>query len=365
MTYLVIDVFFSDPSDPSVYKKDIPEDIEDLGISDPGENENKKSQWRHGRKRARKEDMEEVLKIEDEMLQQRGIHVLRVVNDTQDLEETKEEEERASGRAANGVSRIRRDVYQVVVRERELRARGDRPKKKQRVDSSSANSHHVERDNTPKGGQFDASEIGSIDDIELVPSTSSGENIFDNSSLILSSPDLMERDEISDKARRSVRTVSIAVPLTGLLKAHQVEGIRFMWKNCFSDLAFVDASANDSDSVGGCILAHVSLFDQPFPRYFLVAYKLLSFPLNFFLLSSEHGTWQEPNLCFIAACSSESPKLGIKCFKRTTPRSRFCSHEEFAPDPNCSPYCSHQRSVPLGGRIRQLDGSVVAVHHGV
>ena len=80
--------------------------------------------------------MQDALEIEDEMLQQRDIQVLRVVDDTEDVEEVKEEEVLTSGRANDGASRIRRDGYQLIVRqkaERARRTRTERPKKRHRA----------------------------------------------------------------------------------------------------------------------------------------------------------------------------------------------------------------------------------------
>ena len=243
---------------------DIPEQVEDLDILDPGENENKKSQWRHGRRRANKEDMEEALHVEDEMLKQHHIQVMRVVNDAEDLEETKHEEEVASGRAADGVSRIRRDVFQVV-RQRAARARKprlERPVKRRRVSSASANSCGAEEMDTcsVEDDHSDFKDLHSVHTIEGTPSPQSGncESLFDDSPVVLCSPDLVARDEASDIPPGMIRTISIAKPLAGVLKPHQIDGANFIWKNTFSDLAFTNPPANVMQSVGGCILAHVS-----------------------------------------------------------------------------------------------------------
>lgn len=232
----------ADPSDPFIYKKDIPEDVEDLGSSDSIVTPPmKKSQWRHNKRRATEEDLQEALHHEEEMMQQRNIAVSRIVNDNEDIEETKEEEELASGRAADGTSRIRRDVYQVVMSQREQRSR---PTKRRRVSPPSSTRPGIR---ATRNDQMDRNEINSDDDGHQQPA-STGDGVFGNSSVVLS--------RASEDSTRSIRTIAIAAPLAGLLKSHQVDGIRFMWRNCFSDLSFVDATENDSESVGGCILAH-------------------------------------------------------------------------------------------------------------
>lgn len=91
------------------------------------------------------------------------------------------------------------------------------------------------------------SEIDSLEDVVSPPGAA---GIFENSSVVLSSP--------IDQPSRSMRNIAIAQPLAELLKDHQIDGIKFMWRNCFSDLAFVDATDEDCEGVGGCILAHVS-----------------------------------------------------------------------------------------------------------
>jgi SNF2 family DNA or RNA helicase len=72
-------------------------------------------------------------------------------------------------------------------------------------------------------------------------------NIFEDSSLILC--ELIGWDQTS-----AIRTVSVARPLAEKLKPRQVEGVQFMWRNCFSDLA--THREGNQDLVGGCILAH-------------------------------------------------------------------------------------------------------------
>ena len=205
--------------------------------------------------------MERVLKHEDQMLEEHKIPVLRVVNDTEDIEESRKEEEVASGRSKDGTSRVRTD--EVMLREPELR-RGNRPKKRRRVACETTSTIDKEYDqengnNSPKFGPVLLNEADSIDENVtdcMPPSITWG--IFDASSVVLSSPDLVKGEQTNNAQPLAVRTVSIAASLANELKAHQIEGVEFMWKNCFCDLSFVDPSEHVIESVGGCILAHVS-----------------------------------------------------------------------------------------------------------
>lgn len=248
------------PSDPSVYKLDIDDDvIEDLDTPDP-DGSQKRSQWRHNRVGARKEDIDEALKCEEEMLRQRNITVSRVCNDKQDVRETEEEERKVSARGAGGVSRVRRDMYQVVRQRAVHNTKSDRAPKKQRVASADSCQRVVGGARLAKDDEANLSEADSTGSLEIDdPAPIRGANIFSNSSLVLSSADLVEDDRVdAANATRKIRTITIAEPLAKVLKSHQVEGVRFIWRNTFSDLAYTDASHDDVGNVGGCILAHVS-----------------------------------------------------------------------------------------------------------
>lgn len=209
---------------------------------------------------ARKEDIDEALKCEEEVLRQRNITVARVCNDKQDVRETEEEEHKVSARGTGGVSRVRRDMYQVV-RQRAVRdTKSDRAPKKQRVASADscqqvAGVARLAKDDD--ANLIKADRIGSLGNDDPVPY--SGANIFSNSSLVLSSADLAANDKVDvANTAEKIRTITIAEPLAKVLKSHQVEGIRFMWRNTFSDLAYTDPSHDDVGNIGGCILAHVS-----------------------------------------------------------------------------------------------------------
>jgi hypothetical protein len=243
-----------DPSHPSVYKKDIPEDIEDLGISDPGENENKHSVWRSGRRRAKAKDMQDALEAEEEMLRQRDIQVLRVVDDTEDVEEVKEEEFLTSGRTNHGASRIRRDGYQLIVRKKAERTRRTRTVRTNKRKRASASTIGNARGSDWRYGFDTNDDVSDLSDNDSVVGPSTSDGTFDNSTLVLSSPEQIQHAEESNHA---VRTVSIAASLASKLKAHQASGVEFMWKQCFADVAYLDPPTDVVERVGGCILAHV------------------------------------------------------------------------------------------------------------
>jgi hypothetical protein len=51
-----------------------------------------------------------------------------------------------------------------------------------------------------------------------------------------------------------IRTVRVAQQLSKQLKPHQVDGVKFMWRNCFSDFSYY--RNGNVQHCGGCILAH-------------------------------------------------------------------------------------------------------------
>lgn len=79
----------------------------------------------------------------------------------------------------------------------------------------------------------------------------------------------------------SDRKVTIAKPLVDVLKDHQVDGIKFMWRTTFSDLVASDKGAKSS---GGCILAHHMGLGKT-----LQVIALLHAAINHPSLRSKHG----------------------------------------------------------------------------
>ncbi len=77
------------------------------------------------------------------------------------------------------------------------------------------------------------------------------ESIFEDSDCILT-----PQSPVTPSALK----IAVAAPLAKLLKPHQVDGVRFMWKNSFSDLQTligeVRPKKNSHVTSAGCILAH-------------------------------------------------------------------------------------------------------------
>ena len=148
----------------------------------------------------------------------------------------------------------------------------------------------------------DVSDLSDTDSV-VGPSTSDG--TFDNSTLVLSSP---EQTQQGDESNHSVRTVAIAASLAAKLKAHQVSGVEFMWKQCFADLAYPDPPADVVERVGGCILAHVrNSVDSSF-QYVAIVPNTCIFVIQPYLSPlAEYGSWKESHLHFSATRVVESP----------------------------------------------------------
>jgi len=63
----------------------------------------------------------------------------------------------------------------------------------------------------------------------------------------------------SEDEGENTRTVRLADAMASKLKPHQVDGIKFMWKNSCRDLSMITTQeeAAEERDVGGCILAHM------------------------------------------------------------------------------------------------------------
>jgi hypothetical protein len=64
--------------------------------------------------------------------------------------------------------------------------------------------------------------------------------------------------QLSDPANSAgvlpIRSVRVNKQIWKHLKSHQMDGVKFMWQNCFSDFAYY--KSGKTDHCGGCILAH-------------------------------------------------------------------------------------------------------------
>ena len=61
-------------------------------------------------------------------------------------------------------------------------------------------------------------------------------------------------DPPNEDGNRPIRTVRVTEKLWRPLKQHQIDGVRFMWRNCFADFAYYNNG--NTAHCGGCILAH-------------------------------------------------------------------------------------------------------------
>lgn len=93
------------------------DEVEDLRTSDLDNDDEscsddpERSQWRSSAK-VQKEDLEEMTRLEDELLRERNITISRRVSDDQDAQNILREDRQASSRGSEGVARVRRDDYQ-------------------------------------------------------------------------------------------------------------------------------------------------------------------------------------------------------------------------------------------------------------
>jgi hypothetical protein len=256
-----------DPSHPSVYMASVPTQVEDLDAvekRDDGDSVGDNSgQWRQINWKISKDQIDEALEYEAAEF---GLDGPPVVNEAQDTRETLAEEREACTASGNG--RVRRDKYQMVRRiplESKRRATVktlamarhrhahqepgliELPKKRPEEQRAHGTSRSPEaqppssalKESTPSERSSVASEYSS---------GGSGGDMFARSSLVLCSTSL------DDVEKPTVRTVTVAKPFVKILKPHQIEGIKFIWENAFSDFAY--CKYGNPAKVGGCILAH-------------------------------------------------------------------------------------------------------------
>jgi hypothetical protein len=215
---------------------DAPQDIEDLGsLSEHSDNNNDNdwtSQWRHAPHKASKAKIEKAKKWEDTHLAAKRLDVVSRVTESDDRQAMIQEDRQRSR------ARVRRD-FVVAVRQRQEKAkRNDRSAP---TTPKPARDAYVDRLSSKEVRPASPEEIVDENDDPVVDG-----RLFGNSSFALSG-------EIKDQ-----RTIAVAEPMTKLLKPHQREGIEFMFRNTFADLAYQDDQAANQakESIGGCILAH-------------------------------------------------------------------------------------------------------------
>jgi hypothetical protein len=245
-----------DPSHPSVYKASIPTQVEDLATVEKEDGDDSLGeQWRHCNWKLSKEQIDEALEFEATEF---GLDGPPVVSEAQDASETLAEEREVSTTSGNG--RVRRD-YQMV---RQSRGKGEElpmarrgyqepgliesPKNRPKDDRDrgSCNSSFVTQ--PPSSALKESTPSDKISVASEYPSGGSGGDMFARSSLFLCSTSLQGAE------KPTVRIVTVAKPFVKILKPHQIEGIKFIWENAFSD--FAHCKSGDPTKVGGCILAH-------------------------------------------------------------------------------------------------------------
>jgi hypothetical protein len=112
-----------------------------------------------------------------------------------------------------------------------------------------------------------------VSDKELFDTGSSNEGTEIQKIVLCSLSDAPNSD-----GTQPIRTIRVNRELSKHLKPHQVEGVKFMWRNCFSDFAYYRKGRPDQS--GGCILAHSmglvsSIFLQVLSRlYFSTMYSI-------------------------------------------------------------------------------------------
>lgn len=254
-----------DPSHPSVYQASVPTQVEDLDAVDKKDDGDSVGdnggQWRQLNWKISKDQIDEALEYEAAEF---GLDGPPVVNEAQDARETLAEERESSTSSGNG--RVRRDKYQMVRRipseskrcptekalsvarlARQEPGLTESPNIRPEEQRAHRNSRNLETQSPSSAlKESTPSERSSV--ASAFSSGGSESDMFARSSLVLCSPSLKDVEKLI------VRTVTVAKPFVKILKPHQIEGIKFIWENSFSDFAY--CKYGDPTKVGGCILAH-------------------------------------------------------------------------------------------------------------
>jgi hypothetical protein len=295
-----------DVSAPAVYKEAFV-DVEDLMTkdSDRVDRDCLGGGFRSTSTLPTQREMEQVLEMEDEMLAEKKIRIRRKVDNEADVLEDNEEEMATSQQGYDGVSRVRRDVF-VTLKARSKKEAQTPPPQSQQEDCTGEVVTHEALDPSvkPTDGQksppratkvkpvlasasrdmvdltfdddtplqqskerafkgtdgyrygnsldFDYDPNKDAADCERIPDDEyyfSTEPIYRSSNLLVSSPDLFQSD-------LRVKTIAVTKDLERHMKAHQKEGVQFLWRNACVDLSV--RTSNDQDirekkDIGGCI----------------------------------------------------------------------------------------------------------------
>jgi hypothetical protein len=225
---------------------DDPQDIEELASltsKDDSSREDSSAQWRHFRFKVTQPDIHRALEIEDDYFFVKQIPVECRRKESDDHQAMLEED-----RQRTHAHNIRRDHVVAIRRRRDKEEEGSKEIQRARQDLSV-----VARKPAACPVRFKAAHQAQICEAEeeethAIDPTPDDAGLFVNSSLVLTEDD------------NDYRLISIARPLAEKLKAHQKEGIQFMFLNSFSDLACKmkapEANQAKKVDIGGCILAH-------------------------------------------------------------------------------------------------------------
>ena len=206
--------------------------------------------WKSTRSKPTEKAIQQALDEEDTVFRELNLKVKAVFKETEDRnEELREERETSRRGGASGSMVVRKD--HVFRRTRGSVARSRAPatsvEKKQRPKERSSHQRTGKEINEVDMGMDYSDKLGARSDI------SNGGDIVDASS---AKADDHSQTLSSDffLCDTEIRKVKVDGDLVQSLKPHQCEGIKFIWRNCFSDF---DRSRNGSEkTVGGCLLAH-------------------------------------------------------------------------------------------------------------
>jgi hypothetical protein len=234
------------------------EDIEDLGTDIRSENGSKdednaeevRSGWRFATQRPSKAEYEKALLHEKEL----NVHVKQVVQENADAQAEKipfvEIVVRTKRKCARKYDHADNQALQPsdCASTRRQKKRHLAPRNSQSPSSSSSSS--------PSGDNEKEEKLRLVNDkvkMGLAETVSQPRRLFKNDFPTKGGLALCSTETDVDGSR-PVRTVTVASFLVDHLKQHQIDGIRFLWKNCFFD--FAHSQNGDPSQIGGAVLAH-------------------------------------------------------------------------------------------------------------
>lgn len=224
-----------------MYKKEYSDDIVEIAEMDeiPNIVRSKGSGWVNTKHKPTLADLHEAQENEDEQRARKKIKkkvILRT--ESRDKEIMKDEG-----------PRIRNKNGRMLVEHKRLRTRYLSGK-------SSASFHPTSKSNgrsRPK--EAISNETALSQDSEII-TMSELDSPFIDSDVVLCTPSSYEASSQGLESEGVVRKVSIAKGFASVLKEHQKDGVRFIWRNSFCDFNKNYNGDENDERVGGCILAH-------------------------------------------------------------------------------------------------------------